>query len=144
MAMSECEINNNDNGYVLLLRLPLLLCCFLLLCWPFFLSSMYLGCWRAYVVPVLSSLCLHIKPVHIQHTPCLCCVSVLILFCLCGHETTTQRYYWYTNAVKELDNAMPCHRTGFHRHSIRTPATQIQQYVGMALHSVYSLFSMTM
>ena len=29
------------------------------------------------------------------------------------------------NAVKGVDNAMPCHRTGYDRYKIRTPATQI-------------------
>ena len=32
----------------------------------------------------------------------------------------------HRNAVKGVDNAMPCHRTGYDRHNIRSPATQIQ------------------
>ena len=65
-------------------------------------------------------------------------VSMLILhpvpvkerYKLCGHKTTTRDTIntavpWYI-VMREVDNAMPCHCTGYDRHTICTPATQIR------------------
>ena len=47
---------------------------------------------------------------------------------LCGHKTTTQRYYcrWFCTVVSGVDNPVPCHRTGYdgirqarHTHSMK-------------------------
>ena len=72
---------------------------------------------------------LHIKPLVSRRHPAHL-VFVLILhpseMQICGHKTTMRRYYIVMQYVKGVDNAMPCHLTGYDRHIIRTPATQIR------------------
>ena len=43
---------------------------------------------------------------------------------LCGHKTCGTETL-HRDAIKGVDNAMPCHRTGYGRHNIRAPATRI-------------------
>ena len=64
------------------------------------------GCWRAYVVHVVRTLCVrHIKPlflpVDIQHTQCPRRFFLLERYNLCGHKTTTlaATMVLYCNAV---------------------------------------------
>ena len=68
---------------------------------------------------------LHIKPLVSRRHPAHL-VFVLILhpseMQICGHKTTMRRYYIVMQYVKGVDNAMPCHLTGYDRHIIRTPA----------------------
>ena len=42
-----------------------------------------------------------------------------------GYPVSHTRGTWTNNAVKGIDNAMPCHCIGYGRHNIRTPATQL-------------------
>ena len=66
------------------------------------------------VCGILECVCvLHIKlfflPVDIQHTQCPCRFLLLERYRLCGHKTTTQRYYIPgTNLVSRVDNGMTC------------------------------------
>ena len=46
----------------------------------------------------------------------------------------------HRNTVKEVDIAMPCHRSGYDRHKIRTPATQIH-YIPLKQGVLKTLFA---
>ena len=73
----------------------------------------------------------HIKPfflsVNIQHTQCPCRFFLLERYKLCGHKTTTQRYYILTYlVVSRVDNGMTCRRTGYYRNGIPMLAIQMR------------------